>query len=199
MKWHGAARTAKAFKINVPSAIVRSVASSCAYSGGCPAMIEWKAAAGPTVRRQGSRFARPAPPACGLDCAPLARLFCFHAFMACSARSRSCYRESASSQGCSGTWRIHRPFCGPAKLATVTPWLPPHKSQPRRLSDSAPFDGLYDYARAPARPGRRRAKRASVTWTVSDDWPKDVPVTETEIDVFEAWFGDLFDELFGKD
>jgi hypothetical protein len=24
-------------------------------------------------------------------------------------------------------------------------------------------------------------------------------VSETEIDVFEAWFGDLFDELFGKD
>jgi hypothetical protein len=37
-----------------------------------------------------------------------------------------------------------------------------------------------------------------VTWAVTDDWPKDVPVTEAEIDVFEAWFGDLFDELFGK-
>jgi len=24
-----------------------------------------------------------------------------------------------------------------------------------------------------------------------------VPVTDTEIDVFETWFGDLFDELFG--
>jgi hypothetical protein len=31
---------------------------------------------------------------------------------------------------------------------------------------------------------------------VKDDWPKDVPVTEAEIEVFEAWFGDLFDELF---
>jgi len=31
---------------------------------------------------------------------------------------------------------------------------------------------------------------------VTDDWPDDVPVTETEIEVFEAWFGDLFDELF---
>lgn len=73
----------------------------------------------------------------------------------------------------------------------------PHKSPPRRPADRAPVDDLYDYARAPARPGRRRAKRTSVTWTVTDDWPKDVPVTETEIDVFEAWFGDLFDELFG--
>src|SRR5882757_7280471 len=34
-------------------------------------MIAWEAAAGPTVHRQGSRFARPAPPACdhGLLCA----------------------------------------------------------------------------------------------------------------------------------
>ena len=28
------------------------------------------------------------------------------------------------------------------------------------------------------------------------DWPKDVPVTEAEIEVFEAWFGELFDDLF---
>ena len=34
-------------------------------------MIAWEAAAGPTVRRQGSRCARPAPPARGLDGAPL--------------------------------------------------------------------------------------------------------------------------------
>ena len=31
---------------------------------------------------------------------------------------------------------------------------------------------------------------------VKDDWPEDVPVTEAEFEVFEAWFGDLFDELF---
>jgi hypothetical protein len=35
-------------------------------------------------------------------------------------------------------------------------------------------------------------------WTVSDDWPERVPVTEAEIDLFEAWFGDILDELFGK-
>jgi hypothetical protein len=33
---------------------------------------------------------------------------------------------------------------------------------------------------------------------VTDDWPKDMPATEAEIDVFEAWFGSLFDELFGE-
>ena len=75
---------------------------------------------------------------------------------------------------------------------------PPDKSQPR-FPPACALDDLYDYARASARPGRRRAKHTSVTWAVSDDWPKDVPVTEAEIDVFEAWFGDLFDEWFGKD
>ena len=35
------------------------------------------------------------------------------------------------------------------------------------------------------------------TWAVTDDWPEHIPVTNTEIDVFEAWFGDLFDEILG--
>jgi hypothetical protein len=61
----------------------------------------------------------------------------------------------------------------------------------------ASLDDLYDYVAAPARPGPRRANRASVTLTVTDNWPEDVPVTEAEIAVFEAWFGELFDELFG--
>ena len=34
-------------------------------------------------------------------------------------------------------------------------------------------------------------------WTVTDDWPQPVPVSDAELGVFEAWFGDLFDELFG--
>jgi hypothetical protein len=36
------------------------------------------------------------------------------------------------------------------------------------------------------------------TWTVTDDWPDRVPVTQAEVDVFEAWFGDVFDELLGQ-
>lgn len=36
-------------------------------------------------------------------------------------------------------------------------------------------------------------------WAVTDDWPDPVSVTEAEIKVFEQWFGDLFDELFGPD
>ncbi len=30
-----------------------------------------------------------------------------------------------------------------------------------------------------------------------DDWPEPVPITDAELDVFEAWFGDFFEELFG--
>jgi hypothetical protein len=59
-----------------------------------------------------------------------------------------------------------------------------------------PSDDLYDYARPRHhRPGRPSPDDPS-TWTVKDDWPGDVPVTDAEIEVFEAWFGDLFDELF---
>jgi hypothetical protein len=51
--------------------------------------------------------------------------------------------------------------------------------------------------RAPASPSRRPAGGGGYDqWTVTDDWPDEVPITEAEIDVFEAWFGDLFDELF---
>jgi hypothetical protein len=46
----------------------------------------------------------------------------------------------------------------------------------------------------PGRPPRHDLS----TWTVTDDWPDPVPVTEAEIEVFERWFGDLFDELFGS-
>ena len=42
----------------------------------------------------------------------------------------------------------------------------------------------------------RPPKHDVETWTVTDDWPGTVPITNAELDVFEAWFGDLFDELF---
>jgi hypothetical protein len=57
-------------------------------------------------------------------------------------------------------------------------------------------DDLYDYACPPDRRVGRPAQEDPTTWTVTDDWPDEVPITEAEIDVFEAWFGDLFDELF---
>jgi hypothetical protein len=71
------------------------------------------------------------------------------------------------------------------------------KSRTRSVTaeDALP-DDLYDYARPPARRVGRPSAEDTTTWTVTDDWPDEVPITEAELDVFEAWFGDLFDELF---
>ena len=43
----------------------------------------------------------------------------------------------------------------------------------------------------------RPPKHDLSTWAVTGDWPEHVPISNAELDVFEAWFGDLFDELFG--
>lgn len=73
----------------------------------------------------------------------------------------------------------------------------PRKSRAQDINvpGEAP-DDLYDYARPPARRAGRSTPDDSTSWTVTDDWPEDVPVTDAEIEVFEAWFGDWFDELF---
>ena len=69
-------------------------------------------------------------------------------------------------------------------------------SSRRRPAGSLP-DDLYDYIQPPApRPGRP-PKHDPEAWTISDDGPEKIPVTSAEVDLFEAWFGDLFDELFG--
>jgi hypothetical protein len=36
-------------------------------------------------------------------------------------------------------------------------------------------------------------------WRVIDDWPDQIPVAAGELDVFEAWFGDILDQLFGAE
>ncbi|HQU34884.1 MAG TPA: hypothetical protein PLB88_11245 [Thermoanaerobaculaceae bacterium] len=58
-------------------------------------------------------------------------------------------------------------------------------------------DDLYDYARPPNRRVGRPVKTDPAAWTVTDDWPARVSVTEAEVALFEAWFGELFDSLFG--
>jgi len=45
----------------------------------------------------------------------------------------------------------------------------------------------------------RPPKHDPSSWCVTDDWPEAVPVTDAEITVFMAWFGDLFDDLFVGD
>ena len=68
-------------------------------------------------------------------------------------------------------------------------------SRPRVTFGVLP-DDLYVQIEPWPRIGRP-PKHDLSAWTVTDDWPERVPVTEAEVDVFEAWFGDLFDELFG--
>jgi hypothetical protein len=58
-------------------------------------------------------------------------------------------------------------------------------------------DDLYDFAAPPARRSGRPPAHDLSAWTVTDDWPERVPVTDREVDVFEAWFGDILDELLG--
>lgn len=57
---------------------------------------------------------------------------------------------------------------------------------------------LYDYLDTKPGPWPGRPPKHDVCdWTAYDNWPECIPVTDMEIDVFEAWFGDFFDELFG--
>jgi hypothetical protein len=58
-------------------------------------------------------------------------------------------------------------------------------------------DDLYDYLLPRPRRAGRPVKHDPSAWIVTDDWPERVPVTEREVDVFEAWFGDILDELLG--
>ncbi|MFD9896939.1 hypothetical protein [Mesorhizobium sp. NPDC059025] len=57
---------------------------------------------------------------------------------------------------------------------------------------------LYAYAEVRSLPRMGRpTKFTPETWTVTDNWPNPLLVTEAEIDLFEAWFGGLLDEFFG--
>jgi hypothetical protein len=69
-------------------------------------------------------------------------------------------------------------------------------SRRRRAERGALPDDLYIVLAPRPRIGRP-IKHAVERWTVTDDWPDPIPVGNAKLDVFEAWFGDLFDELFG--
>ena len=66
---------------------------------------------------------------------------------------------------------------------------------------SAEVIDFFDYAsperRTSRQPGgvERRAVVARLGVRITDDWPAHVPVTEAELDLFEAHFGPLIDEL----
>lgn len=76
-------------------------------------------------------------------------------------------------------------------------------SRPRQPAPRTLPDDLYDYDDDPApRISPARGSPPHVfdveKLPVIDDWPDEVPITEAEIQVFERWFADVFDEMFGS-
>lgn len=76
------------------------------------------------------------------------------------------------------------------------------KGRPRRPAPKTLPDDLFDHDDDPApriSPPRGSAPDAFDVekLPVIDDWPEKVPITEAEVQVFERWFGDVFDEMFG--
>jgi hypothetical protein len=77
------------------------------------------------------------------------------------------------------------------------------RGRPRQPAPGTLPDDLYDYDDDPA--PRISTSRGSPPHVfdveklpVIDDWPEEVPITEAEIQVFERWFADVFDEMFGS-
>jgi hypothetical protein len=144
--------------------------------------------AAPTGAPQGSRFARPALPAAGLDRPRLARRLERHALMAQRERYAAPHRnDSADKFAPFSRWSLPaaRRHVSSSKISTkTTAFIGFAARRPLRL--------LAASSRRKGRPAKKKPSK----WTVTDDWPADVPITEAEIEVFEAWFGDLFDELF---
>ena len=56
----------------------------------------------------------------------------------------------------------------------------PRRSRANDRTGDEPLD-VYDYAHPRAHRRRRRVPDDLTSWTVTDDWPEDVPVTEAEI------------------
>jgi hypothetical protein len=78
-------------------------------------------------------------------------------------------------------------------MAQSKPYRRKPIGRPQALG-AGPSD-LYDYLK-PIEPSRKRhcpGKRITIT----DDWPEIVPITEAEVRIIEAYFGDVLDELFG--
>ncbi|GAV32384.1 hypothetical protein ROTAS13_00016 [Roseomonas sp. TAS13] len=77
------------------------------------------------------------------------------------------------------------------------------RGRPKRPAPGTLPDDLYDYDDDPApRISRLRGSPPHVfdveKLPVIDDWPDEVPITDAEIQVFERWFADVFDEMFGS-
>jgi hypothetical protein len=77
------------------------------------------------------------------------------------------------------------------------------RGRPRQPVPKTLPDDLYSYSDDPVpslTPQQRRPSPQAFDvekLPVIDDWPEKVPVTEAEFDIFERYFGDVLDRLFG--
>jgi hypothetical protein len=78
---------------------------------------------------------------------------------------------------------------------------PRRKGRPRQQAPKTLPDDLFDYADEPTPDGPPREAPLRIfdveKLPVIDDWPEKVPITEEEVDIFERYFGDVLDRLFG--
>ncbi len=98
--------------------------------------------------------------------------------------------SAATEVNSGGAWRNHR-LLSPFGARAILRGCPGrYGTQPPRSPSSL--------KRSSAAHGRfRPPKHDRSAWIVTDYWPERVPVTDTEVELFERWFADLFDEPFG--
>jgi hypothetical protein len=91
-------------------------------------------------------------------------------------------------------WRIMA--FEPAMRLQVSPWHDRAMARPRKIYPPTASDKLEALLGFRWKMGRP-PKHDLTAWSVTDDWPETVPVTLAEVEVFEHYFADLFDELSG--
>ena len=151
-------------------------------------------------------------------CGTVEQLF----FLADFARSAMCGAEAQ----CAPTYQVAHCTevlapCRCVRCRTTQVFLRYNANWPRAAEIAILSADRFGESRVMARPRRERTPSASeqlerllgypwpfngrppkhdlATWSVSDDWPEQVPATKAEVEVFERWFADLFEELFGPE
>ena len=71
-------------------------------------------------------------------------------------------------------------------------------SRRRAIVGALPPDLYLDLDTPRVRIGRP-PNHELTAWRVVDNWPAAIPISEAELDLFEAHFGELIDRLFGEE
>ncbi|RRN63444.1 hypothetical protein EIK80_16625 [Caulobacter sp. 602-1] len=69
---------------------------------------------------------------------------------------------------------------------------------PHRRASQHPVPNFFDYLEEKSSPRLPTPQSPSVPFTVTDDWPAFVPISEREIAVLEAHLAQVLDELLGS-